>query len=210
MLSLSDIIDLATLSVLFLTFIVILFYTIETRISRKVNQKQNFDTNFYNLLSNYQNIVTNLEFREHENIRNIYKGDQFFKRFFDLFTVNYNQSINTYKGKLANEKEFCKVIYDDFYRRYRNYFSHYFLTVSQILKFIDAVDNLDESVKKKYFKIFQSCLTLHELLLLFYHGISHYDNDTYLLLDKYCLLMNISESDIISLEHLNFYNQFNN
>ena len=210
--SLSDIIGLATLCILFLTFIAIVWYSIETMKLRKVNQKQNFDTNFYNLLNNYNYIVSNLEFREHEDIRNIYKGDQFFKRFYNLFKINYNKSSKTYKDKAANEKEVCKIIYNHFYNDhpdYSNNISHYFSSVSQILKFINDADNIDESIKEKYFKVLQSCFTLHELLLLFYHGISsHCDRDTYFLLDRYSLLINISVNDLIDISHLSFYSQY--
>jgi hypothetical protein len=60
--------------------------------------------------------------------------------------------------------------YEDFYKEFETYIGNYFVTILQILKFIDE-SNLDN--KQSYSNLFRAQFSNTELNLLFYHSTSN-------------------------------------
>lgn len=163
----------------------------EIKDSRKETLKQNFENTYFKMIELYSNVIANLNFKSYtKNEYLTYTTIQIKKYFNKIGTVElkHENEINL-NGKEVVVKlleffiEYTKIIddarnshkstiskYEDFYKEFETYIGHYFVTILQILKFIDE-SNLDN--KQNYSNLFKAQFSNTELNLLFYHSTSN-------------------------------------
>ena len=160
----------------------------------KTMKKQQFDSNFYSLLSVYRSIKNNLN----SNIKNK-----------DFFNTTYSE-LERGVIKLDDDPFHVthnKIIdnYTHVYLNHRGKLSSYFKTVYRILKFIDDCDHLKDDEKIFYCKIFRAQISDDELLILYYNYQSIYGFRAQQLVLRYDLLKHVQRlSKIEFTKHFNF------
>lgn len=82
----------------------------------------------------------------------------------------------------------------------------YFRYVCQIMKFVDDSQFLTDAEKYNYSSIFRSQLSSHELLLLFYFGITNEGKKEFkAFVEKYALMQNIRKDLLMGESHNGYY-----
>jgi len=102
--------------------------------------------------------------------------------------------------------------YQKFYSKHANDLGHYFRALYHLIKFVDESDFVDKSDiegRRRYTSIARAQLSIHELGLLFYNGVSSYGDKFKPLIEKYGLLEPF-DHDLLFMkvapdEHINFY-----
>lgn len=183
--------------------------------------KQNFENTFFKMIDLYSNVIKNL------NFKSTYKNEYFsyttieIKKYFNkvgTVELTHENEINLngkevivkllefflkYKSIIDNKKNSYKPIinkYEDFYKEFEIYIGHYFVTIYQILKFIDE-SNLDN--KKSYSDLFRGQFSNPELNLLFYHSTSNIAKKNltpFLIKYEFFEQLNINKMDADSIE----------
>lgn len=131
-------------------------------IQRKQQQKQIFETAFFQLLSLSNEIVRNTTYTSYFT-----KTTTTGKDCFAAIKVDYVRValLSNHWGNGPAER------YAKFYEKHAHYqLGHYFRNLYQIVKYVDAFDISD---KKFYTNIVRAQLSSNELYLLFYNGLSH-------------------------------------
>lgn len=159
----------------------------EIKDSRKETLKQNFENTYFKMIELYINVINNLNFKseyfsyasirireyfnkigtvelKHENEINL-NGKEVIVKLLKIF-IDYTRIIDDKKN--SHKPIISK--YEDFYKEFETYIGHYFVTILQILKFIDE-SNLDN--KQSYSNLFRAQFSNTELNLLFYHSTSN-------------------------------------
>jgi hypothetical protein len=183
----------------------------EFKIQNETLKIQRFENTFFHLISLYNNVVNSLYYDD-KTPKPSFILDNNTASGKDFFSMSYHWLKNwmdpSLKGAYKDEFEFVKATYNSFYREKRNYYEHYFNTISEILNYVAISKDINFDQKKFYINIFKSQLSNFELLFLFYHGISNYNDEIKDPLEKFEMLKNIDISRIFQLEHLKFYNQY--
>lgn len=142
---------------------------------------QRFENTFFKLLDYYEHCRNDVQcIIMNTNITT--QGRDAFKSMFEIFRDEYmsdtimknygqiNQPSFSIKGNCHN-LDGIKDAYDKFYSdRYGEELGQYFLTIYNILKFVDRAKSIES--KKLYSNLLRAQLSRYELLLLFYNVIS--------------------------------------
>ena len=181
-------------------------YRIQVDISNHQEAKQDrqqFETAFFSLLSQQRNILQNLEgeFQVKKGLP-LEKviGYQFLSRLrldlsLRLLDLNYEPKLlntsNTSNTNLLKIQVNC--IYQELFQGYADQLGHYFRHLYHLLKFVDESELFD---KKKYMDLIQSQMSSDELYLTAINGISNYGRKRMLpLLNNYSFLENLIIDD---------------
>lgn len=177
---------------------------LETKIDR-------FESKFFQILAAQREIVNELDLKKSSskaaNRIVTVKGRECFK-------VMYNQGFKDelrkyYKEKKDKElpreadlyklfhlKELITVFEHKLFPRYQGDLTHYFRHLYQIVKLIDNADFLVD--KSDYVGIVRAQLSMHEMLLLFYNGLTIRGKKFKILIERYGLLKGISDGYLIN------------
>lgn len=189
---------------------------------------QRFENTFFNMMELQQQIVNELSTNQTEEIRkDMWEGYISFSRdypvdqnirgrnlFFHAFcNILHELKVNS-DGveKLRGMKEVLEMHGFSLYEKMTTptYFDHYFRHLYTILQFIDKENKkeerdmiISEEELYNYAKILRATLSRHELVWLYYNGLSEYGNNKLkLLIERYCLLNNIRK-DLLTLSKEN-------
>lgn len=166
----------------------------------KTLRQQRFENTFFQMLNLHHQIVNGIDIKYPSS--GIIQGRDCFKHIYERLSETCRNIKNAAKiesfgiGKTMLE-------YDRIYKANQSDFGHYFRNLYTITKFIHSSDSED---KQKYADILRAQLSSHELLLLFYNGLSEYGNKKFKpLIEQYQLLKNIPLQVLIELEHKKEY-----
>jgi len=157
--------------------------------------KQQFETTFFNLLQLYNEVVKNIDI--HKTTKEtrtgkvisatVISGKDCFKFFFETFSHLYENSATAVSK--PNDTSELNAVYTKLYYLYQNDLGHYFRVLYHLVKF---VHNSAMKDKKRYTSIIRAQLSSHELLLLFYNGISDLGKEKFKpLIEEYQLLKSL-------------------
>lgn len=185
---------------------------------------QRFENTFFNMLSLQQQIVNDLSFKDIGKeqviedapdpalgriakeviVDKVVRGRElFFFSFVERPHYCKLEDGSTKKVEGMRQYLFFSGLssYDDSYTP--TYFDHYFRHLYTIIKFIDNANFLSFDEKYKYTTMVRATLSRHELIWLFYNGISSVGKQKFKqLIERYSLLKNIRE-DLLSLSKEN-------
>lgn len=158
---------------------------------------QRFENTFFNMLSQFQEVVNNLsaQYRKYgDNVE--LSGRELFENYFETVTVyvdipTENRSVQGFRGM----KNAIKGLGLDGYNKADApaYFDHYFRLLYRILKFVKESPLItDFDQEYDYTSILRAILSRYELVWLYYDGLSEYGRDKLKpLIERYAMLKNL-------------------
>ena len=154
--------------------------------SRKVFEKQQFETTYFNLISLYQEIVKSLHFEVvDESSERSFNGKDFFeqqrKKFYEEFVI---------QDLFGRSRKHARIKYIEFYTLTKEQTSHYFRTLYRIFKFIYN-SKFNEEEKMHYAKIVRAQLSESELFFIHYNAYSEYGVKFRMLINKFNILKHL-------------------
>jgi len=196
-------IELATLFVLFITFAVIWWYTLETVKLRKVTTSNLFDSRFYKILEKRKELIEFL---------NSYLGEaeiQLYNNAFGKFYA-YFKSVYTQTPKMLNtieeEKDICNNSFGKIIDTQMPFMANYSYLLIEFIRFLKTVtkNKLVEEFNF-YNSLYISSFSFHEIIYFFYFGIFIEENGGFI--DEFKLFYNILPKHLLlNSEHIKFYN----
>lgn len=183
---------------------------------------ERFERNFYELL-NLQESITNslvLEGINHKDQSKNLKetGRDVFQMMYEIPNIVWEKSKKIEDGSVKTRKTYkgLKGLFEkehDALKCYAQlpivgYLDHYFRHLYWIFKFIDSDKNLSDEAKYTYACIARSSLSQHELVILFYNGLSENGAENFKpLIEKYALMNNLRKELLARPEHINRYDE---
>lgn len=164
---------------------------------------QRFENTFFNMLSQFQEVVNSLSAQYSLGGENIeVRGRESFKAAFERVTIyveipSENRPFKRYRGMADTiEKEgldgYCKADVP-------TYFDHYFRLLYRILQFVKdtpLITKFDE--KYEYTSMLRAILSRYELVWLYYNGLSEYGVEKLKpLIERYAMLKNLREDLLV-------------
>lgn len=130
----------------------------------KTAQKQSFESTFFNLLQNHNNITNSLVFDDRIICSIINRNNESTTGRMVFYSILRWMSDD-------DDSDFLEY-YTNFNQTENHIVGHYFRNLYQILKFIDS-SNLDDEDKISYSRIIRAQLSADELALLYFNCICH-------------------------------------
>lgn len=157
----------------------------------KTLRQQRFETTFFQLLRNHQDIVSGIDIRSTSLQGGNYiqsQGRDCFKFFYDTF----KRRVGTGTDLENTLKE-----YMTFYHKHQSDLGHYFRHLYHILKFVNQAKEIEDSERFKYTSLVRALLSSYELALLFYNCLGEYGEEFFKpLVEKFSFLKNL-DHDLI-------------
>jgi hypothetical protein len=184
-----------------------LIFTLRTYNQQKKDlEEERIERNTFNLLNMHNELVKSLTYYHVREIPPTYAGAFPTREVVtDYGKLAISKHVNDLKEMFAKSSIYDLTKEDDilkiYYHAYQNNeasLGHYFRSLYHIILYIDN-SPISENHKKTLIKIVRSQLSVNELILLFFNGISKYgvskNNDKYFkhLIEKYALLEDIPE-----------------
>lgn len=145
-------------------------------------KKQAFENTFFQMLSIFNEITEKINYDRSGN----FIGKNAFPRFVRSLTENFTATSTT------TPMEY----YESFYSMHNAKLGHYFRMLFNIINFIDKSDIED---KVFYVKLVRAQISNAEVALLFFNGLSNHGKNSFkILIEKYGLLKNLNDNDIVS------------
>lgn len=164
---------------------------------------QRFENTFFNMLSQFQEVVNSLSVQYSLRGENIeVKGRESFKAAFESVVIYVDipvggRSFKRYRGMADTiEKEgldgYCKADVP-------TYFDHYFRLLYHILKFVKDTPLITEfDDEYEYTSMLRAILSRYELVWLYYNGLSEYGAVKFKpLIERYAMLKNLREDLLV-------------
>lgn len=181
---------------------------IETKNNRDMLSKQNFEMTFFNMLQMHHKIVDDFD---------VYNRGKLVATGRDCYKRLHRELTGRYERRLEKENEVPLVTimyaYEALHDKWKHDLEHYFRNLYNIVKFIDQSNIAEEheqnqKEKFKYANILAAQLSTFEVVLLFYNGLSKYGRRRAKpLIEKYSLLENMDENELLSFSFLNCYDK---
>lgn len=170
--------------------------TIQFKKQNKNFEIQRFESTFFNMLSQFQEIVSGLTFTlDLGGKTKEYKGRELFYEGFKNIQIKNSdvQPAHSHPSMSVYMKEEGQDSY--LLAKLPTYFDHYFRMLYRILKFVDSTTLIKEKqVKYEYTTMLRAMLSRYELVWLYYNALSDYGNDKLKpLVEKYSMLKNLRE-----------------
>jgi hypothetical protein len=175
-------------------------------------QKQQFETTFFNLLNLHHTIVNSIDLKISTKHTNQWEGKHWYeteiKHGRDCFLTFYEGFETAYKRQKRedlSDKELTivKKAYYNFFGKHQYDLGHYFRNLYHIIKFIKKSDIQE---KQMYVSLVRAQLSSHELLLLFYNCVSDYGLKFKPLISEYHFLKNMPREEyLLDTSHEQFY-----
>ncbi|HEY3932140.1 MAG TPA: putative phage abortive infection protein, partial [Verrucomicrobiae bacterium] len=141
---------------------------------------QNFENSFFQLLNQQSQIVAAMQtLSGNREGRNCFKG-WFEDKLKYTFGNEWRKSATGMQQRIVpDEKQYAIKCYEIFYKDYQHYLGHYFRNLYHIIKFVNEAEVLkadDERVeyktRRRYASLVRAQLSVYELCLIFYNGLS--------------------------------------
>lgn len=169
----------------------------QLNLQNKETKKQAFESTFFQLIRLFSDITNQIEL---SNKYKGVKGKDVFPVYLDILKQKYQPPAIRMFGEAAHEGA-----YEAFNRKNSAQLGHYFRTIYNIIKFIDSSDLND---KRFYSNIVRAQLSDSEAAMLFYNGLSRHGKEKFKpLMEKYALLKNVQEEDVVELSLKEQYNK---
>ena len=164
-------------------------------------KKQIFESTFFELLRLFTDLTIQIELQRTENnVSILTRGKKVFPVFLNRLKATYKPD----QVKLFGGENYNKA-YEKFYSRHNTELGHYFRTIYNLIKFIDVSEVPN---KKFYSNIVRAQLSDAEAALLFHNGLSPYGSKKFKpLIEKYGLLKNVSDTDILDAKLKDVYSK---
>lgn len=186
------------------------------RKSKRLSEKSEFESVFFNMTSTLEDIVTHLEYHdtgvqsnlfggnemsglyfETENSNNgamtdmIYKGRDIFRYLYSVkpFTLDSGKVVSGIKEFIDNNNEMTMSEVQE--KVFDGSLDHYFRYAYRILKYIDESRLIDEEDKEDYSAILRAQFSCYELFILLINCIEMDNNKFKKLIEKYCMFNNM-------------------
>jgi len=154
-------------------------------------KQQRFENTFFQMVNLHHQIVNGIDIGET-------KGRDCFKLLFTTVKEQFKVK-KTFEKKEKLDLESTLQLYLNIYHNNISDFGHYFRNLYTILNFINY-SNIND--KRKYSDILRAQLSSHELLLLFFNGLTSYGIDKLKpLMEKYGLLKNVPQGELNDVEY---------
>ena len=171
---------------------------LEFRQQNETLRKQRFENTFFNLMGLHNDIITALRFYR---MGQEFAGRESFRHLYQEFQTCYSRVSEETPG--ASEDEKIRSAYIRFFGSWQTYTGHYFRTLYNIVKF---VKNSDSDSKQMYMNLLRAQLSVNELALLFYNGLSDLGRKKFKgLVEEFALLENLGEGVLLREDHKNLY-----
>lgn len=158
---------------------------------------QRFENTFFNMLSQFQEVVNNLSSQYQKHRENVeLSGRELFENYFETVTVYVDiptekGSVQRFRGMRNAIKELGLDGYDK--ADAPAYFDHYFRLLYRILKFVKESPLITYFEQEyEYTSILRAILSRYELVWLYYDGLSEYGRGKLKpLIERYAMLKNL-------------------
>lgn len=171
-------------------------------------EEQKVETTFFQMLRFHNEIIPAIEMEVNkyglpskddpeQNIK--IAGRKCFVEYFKNYKIYFNSYLEDYMSEEITEEVTYELInrsYDSFFEEYQSDLGHYFRNLLNLIRFVDTHDVPN---KKFYIDLVRSQLSNYELLLLFFHCLSHNGNEFKPLIEKYAILASLPDDEIINL-----------
>lgn len=174
--------------------------------------KQKQEETFFNLLRFHIDLVETLTFISNDidvQTGNIHKqkvsGRNTFGEFYNVFKRFYSKYLEHLSDAGVDEENLLGVIetsYTSFFAEYRYELGHYFRNIFNLLLFIDRAAEKDRHF---FLSILFSQISVYEMSLIFFHGLTNENKELKKFIEKYALLQDLFQDDLIKL-NINLYN----
>jgi len=173
----------------------------EMKIQNSTLLQQRFESTFFQLLRNHQDIVNGIDIRVKNNRVGDWtvssQGRDCFKVFYERFKRE--------TGNCEGIDEYLDV-YMNFYFKHQADLGHYFRNLYHILKYVDNAIEIDKESKFTYTSLLRALLSSYELSLIFYNGLGRYGKDYFRpLIEKYSFLKNVDDTLLLKMQHKSEY-----
>ncbi|PDQ22022.1 hypothetical protein CN311_06295 [Mesorhizobium sanjuanii] len=157
-------------------------------------KKQAFESTYFQLVRLFTEITNQIDLQKMgKSGMMVTKGKDAFPVFLDRFRKVYSPT----EKALYGGHDF-DASYESFYQEHNTELGHYFRMLYNIVAFIDAAEVENQNF---YAKILRAQLSDAEVAILFYNGLAKYGVMKFKpLIEKYGLLKNVNNRDIIELK----------
>lgn len=207
----------------FLLCLTLYYQRVDYKESEKTNNKQRFETTFFNMLAMLIQIRNSISCKLEFEDKNV-DGYHYFNLCINQLKVKYNEllsskpDVKSLEDSVAHnmilnstEKEIIQTevagVYEEFYKNHHACLGHYFRYIYHIIEFTIQERKVCDDVKL-YLGIIQSQLSDNELALLFYNCLSKYAKKEgtleprfYNIMDRYGILENVDSDSLLSRNH---------
>lgn len=157
---------------------------------------QRFENTFFNMLSQFQEVVNSLSVTARVNMENVeYVGRDVFSALFTTVTVYVDipKGERTRQAFLGMGHAIGKLGMDGYMRsEVPTQFDHYFRLLYRILKFVKTSPLITRFEDEyEYTSILRAILSRYELVWLFYNGLTYGEEKLKPLIERYAMLKNL-------------------
>jgi len=167
---------------------------------------QRFENTFFNMLSQFQEVVNNLKVSKHYYES---EGRDCFEKTF-VKNDQIEQSLNDF-AHLSMSSIIFRFGLNGYYKsEMPKYFDHYFRLLYRILKFVnDSKVITDINEKYEYVATLRAMLSRYELVWLYYNGLSYGAKKFKPLIERYAMLNNLRK-ELLANEKVNSFGVYDN
>lgn len=176
-------------------------------------QKQKQEETFFHLLRFHIDLVETLTFESNDidvqsgkMVKSLIKGRNTFGDFYNVFKRFYSKYLEHLSDAGVDEDSLRGVIetsYTSFFGEFRYELGHYFRNIFNLLLFIDRAQEED---KHFFLSILFSQISVNEMSLLFFHGLTSENKELKKYIEKYALMQDLYQDDLIKL-NINLYDE---
>lgn len=157
---------------------------------------QRFESTFFNMLSQFQEVVAGLIYtQDYGGKTKEYRGRELFSEGFEAISISLDDSFELPRSNYSSMRNIIKYAGQDSYEKAKlpTYFDHYFRLLYRILKFVRTSDLIkDYDSKYEYTSMLRAILSRYELVWLYYNALSDYGNKKLKpLIEEFCMLKNL-------------------
>lgn len=171
----------------------------QMELQAKTQQLQQFENTFFQLIKVHGDIVQHLEVYA-SGTR--FEGQRALNYCTEFFKTKYMEMGGSAHG--SNEEARIREAYNRMYTSYEPQLGSYLRHVYHIIKFIDENPQVN---RRRYRSFFRAQLSSQEAMLLFYNCLSEHGAGTKPFVEKYGMLKNLRESDLITTAHKSLYDR---
>ncbi|MCG8344054.1 MAG: putative phage abortive infection protein [Chlorobiales bacterium] len=180
----------------FFGFMAFIALIVTLHIQWRSNKNQSVENKFFQLLTLHHEIVSGIRVKD-EKTQCIYDGRDCFKYFYS--------KVDPIKMMFPEPDKFLDRVseeWESIYNDYSHYIGHYFRNLYHIVRFVHRIDNKEE--KERYIKFLRAQLSVYEMVLLFFNGLSEIGAEFKPMIEKYALLKNLPPKELRNLENYLF------
>lgn len=164
-------------------------------------RQQSFENTFFQLLRLQNDIVNAIDLMQTETGAVTVKGRDCFRVFYASFCTRWREQRPEDAGQTTLDR--IRRTYLNFSADIEAEAGHYFLTLYNILKYVDSSD---VAQKKRYTNLVRAQLSSFEVALLFYACLSERGAAKFKpLIERYAMLKMLPRQELLELQHIELY-----